>query len=157
VDLFLSLFSSYSLNQKVLKPTRKNNILDLIFESQPGLIQATEIDAPLTKGCDHSIVRFSALAEPVDVERESYLDWNNADYASMKVFIDLVDWSALFAGFPTVNDKWRCFCSIMDHIFDMFVPKKKRKKVGKNLKFPKEIRKLLSKKALSLQKITIFC
>ena len=96
------------------------------------------------------------MAEPVDVERESYLDWNNADYDSMKVFIDLVDWSALFAGFPTVNDKWRCLCSIIDHIFDMFVPKKKRKKVGKRLKFPKEIRKLLSKKRLAYKKLRSF-
>ena len=128
---FLSLFSSYSLTQKVLVPTRKNNTLDLIFESQPGLIQATDIDAPLTKGCDHSIVRFSAVAEPVEPVQEPTFDFNNADYASMKVFLDLIDWSVLFEGCASVDEKWGCFRSIADEVIEMFVPKKTWKKSGK--------------------------
>ena len=62
-DQFLAFFTSHSLTQKVLTPTRNQNTLDLVFESEPGLILDVETDAPLSATCDHDIVRFNVAIE----------------------------------------------------------------------------------------------
>ena len=152
-DQFLSLFSSYSLSQKVLLPTRKQNTLDLIFENQAGLILNTDTDAPLTKESDHNIVTFQCVLDPTESSQDFFRDWKNADFTAMSHFLDMVSWTVLFQDCATVNDKWRCFCSVMETLLDLFVPLKKSTNSFCSKKFPKEIRNLLSKKRQAFKKL----
>ena len=142
-DQFLALFSSFSLSQKVLLPTRKHNTLDLIFENQEGLILNTDTDAPLTKESDHNIVTFQCVLDPTKSSDESFQDWKNADFTAMSHFLDMVSWSVLFQDCETVDDKWRCFCSVMKTLFDSFVPLKKSTNGFSSKKIPKRNQKFI--------------
>ena len=152
-NLFLSLFISFGLSQKVLEATRKQNTLDLVFESEPNIVSDVKIDCKLTDKCDHDIVRFSAVIHPPENNDNTYQDWNNADYEGMQAILDSFDWSSLFKNCLSTNDKWNCFKIVMKNLFCTFVPEKKPKRRSNNKKFPKEIQKLLSKKRLAFRKL----
>ena len=151
---FLALFSSFGISQTVLKPTRNERTLDLIFESREGLIIDVETAPGLTHGCDHDIVHFKADISGVINEEEMFFNWNNADYCGLKAILDTISWPALFKKCKNVNDKWSIFKSVMHNLFNIFVPKKLGGgQKNKKQKFPSEIRKLLSKKRCAHKKL----
>lgn len=150
---FLEMFLSYGITQKVLVPTRKKNTLDLIFESQEGLVIECLTDAALATGCDHDIVRFNANINVCFCNEELFDDWNNADYSGMKVMLDTISWRALFQNCSSVNDKWCVFKTVMQDMFNVFVPKRSNKSTPKRQSFPKEIQKLLIKKRAAHRKL----
>ena len=149
---FLALFQSFGLQQKVTSPTRNRNTLDLIFESQPGIILDVEIDAPLGKG-DHSTVNFGSPMFSEILCTKSYYCWNDADYVGIMAFLETLCWPVLFSTCSSLEDKWCCFRSVMGEIFDLFVPKKSSRKKSKKKKFPSNIKKLLTKKRLAFKKL----
>ena len=54
-DLFMEHMMSFGFCQLIEQPTRGDNILDLLFVSEPNLIQNVVIQPPIP-GCDHNLV-----------------------------------------------------------------------------------------------------
>ena len=55
-DIFLDRMVSLGLSQLIREPThRSGNVLDLVFVSEPNLIQNLEVKPPIP-GCDHHLV-----------------------------------------------------------------------------------------------------
>ncbi len=50
------------LTQVVIQPTRENNILDLVLESDPDLVRDCEVGEKLG-GYDHNIIRFNVCVQ----------------------------------------------------------------------------------------------
>ena len=60
--LMLSYCQAFSLQQIVLEPTREENILDLIFTSNPSLVHIVEVKARIS---DYEFVIVNADLRPV--------------------------------------------------------------------------------------------
>jgi hypothetical protein len=77
------------------------------------------------------------------------LDWQAADFVSINNSLSSVDWHSLFGYCFTANDIWVKFKEIVWPIIHLYVPLKliNHFKKYRPRYYPKEIRKLLSKKA----------
>ncbi len=59
---FIEMAEDAFLTQTVTQPTRENNILELVFPSDPDLIRHWKVGEKLD-GCDHHLIRFNMKTE----------------------------------------------------------------------------------------------
>jgi hypothetical protein len=122
---FLDVILNNFWTQHVSRPTREDNILDLVISSEEGMVENLTVDEHLGNS-DHNMVCFQLVCETkitaVDQVRYNY---NKGDYNGMHAFLSLVNWN-----FDELNvdDMW---CKFRDTILQMvkqFVPISKQKK-----------------------------
>ena len=108
------------LTQWVDKPTRGNNILDLIFSSEDDLISGVSVGEKLGKS-DHNIVRFE-IETNFAISKNTYsrLDFRRANFESLRLKIREMQRSS------TVDNesRWQYFKTSFMESQDTCVPKK---------------------------------
>ncbi len=69
------------MTQIISQPTRENNILDLVFVTDPDLVCEGKVGEILS-GCDHHLIRFSIRTEHELIENASKIpDYRNANFS----------------------------------------------------------------------------
>ena len=123
-SVFLNMFISFGLYQKVLEPTRGSAILDLLFVNEPLMIlNDPKILPPLTETCDHSIVTFDLNINPArhDVPTKKY-DWNKLDSDLLFLKLNDVDWDSLLGISGDINFMWDSFSNFCSGLINQCVP-----------------------------------
>ena len=115
-NLLLDFIATNFLTQAIHKPTRKNEILDLMLTNKPQYVIETNISSTtlsdhdmveLTLGFDLLNTKQNQVNNIPDIDPISYraLDVHNSDYESMNKELSRVDWQSLWATCQEENDE----------------------------------------------------
>ena len=135
-NLLLTFMSDHLLNQYILIPTRKNNILDLFMTSNDRLVSC--VSSTETDLSDHNLVDIMLSFNPLSTEQHQLhtlhfepnsfqsLNFDKADIEQIKSKLSEVNWQELrdistFEEFPIL------FTLTLLQICQMFTPAKKVK------------------------------
>jgi hypothetical protein len=167
---FLSYFTSNSLVQLVNFPTREDNILDVILSDNPQQICNIRSCAPIGSS-DHLSVLYelvlnsdtvtNVFIDPTSTQDSYRFNFSNfkydrADWASIRTSLSVIDWFYVFDECVSTDQCWTNICSILQDVFNTFIPKKNIPKPGhrncgskiqyKRKVYSKRIRRALNKK-----------
>jgi len=93
--------------QHVLYPTRNEAILDLIFTSDPDLVNDVQIMENLGTS-DHNMITFTVQFKHDDVRNERIIrDYHKGDYDGIRNELKNVDWDGMLAN--DMEDSWSKF------------------------------------------------
>jgi hypothetical protein len=124
---FVDLTQNCFLHQHVHKPTRGNNILDLVLTTEPAMIEELQVLEPLATG-DHSKVMFQLIIETESNEQKvDRWMFKRADFDEINQFLSLQDWDHLFKN-KNVDDKWMELKMILQKVIEKYVPKSANKR-----------------------------
>ena len=105
-DLLMQLANEFNLTQTVSRPTRHNNILDLIFTS-PNITIDINPPIPIAPASDHNVITSDILFENFDAQKEETASVENAspslndfhylraDKKALKNALNTTDWETL--------------------------------------------------------------
>jgi len=85
VTYFVNVINNNFLTQHVKKPTRGNNILDLVLTTEEGMVSDVIVTCPIATS-DHNVVKFQ-LHCSTDHKNYSviWLDYNKGNYLQLHV------------------------------------------------------------------------
>jgi hypothetical protein len=124
-DCLISFCQQHSLDQLVSEPTRYDNILDLLFVSDPHVVTNYIITPPLSTG-DHNVVLFSTVglvsADNHEIVREriSIALWNEDAISKAEQFIYSFDWSSILVYSISPEEIWQGFKNVLLHCVSTF-------------------------------------
>ena len=148
-----SLFKFYTdlgLTQLVNESTRINNILDLLFVSDPMLISELTVLPPFGSS-DHNSFSFTVCIN-TDVKRycvdtrKMFYCWKKADWTLLNDYFLCTDWKLLLSSCVSTNDCWAKFTDVLDQGCKLFVPCNNHKVERKAPRRSKIVRRLMNKK-----------
>ncbi len=149
---FLDFVDNAALSQLVLEPTCFDNILDLIFTTDPLFVSSVKVVEGFANS-DHSAVTFfvcGSITEcPLVTTQER--NFRKMDIGLAKYLLSKTDWLALFE--PANGDAnilWAIFLQVINEVFDVTVPTKPSQ--SRHGCYPKPVQKLLSKKRFLYRK-----
>jgi ribonucleases P/MRP protein subunit RPP40 len=120
---FLNLVNDCFLVQHVLKPTRGDNTLDLIFSTEENMVENLETDCPISKS-DHCIIKFKVLFSNEIISREEIkYDYLKGNYNSIKDTLINIDWKTKFADLNT-HQMWIAFKNELNEVKEQYIPRK---------------------------------
>jgi hypothetical protein len=152
---FLDCFRKHGLFQQVQKPTRKNNILDLVFTSEPFLAAGIDILPPMAN-CDHSMVHFTVNIEvggETTPEQPPKPIWADMDITGACAILSSVDWVDVFSPCLNMEQVWSTFTNICYLVIHETVPHTKQKRPQFKRCYPKHIQRLIVNKRKVFRKI----
>jgi ribonucleases P/MRP protein subunit RPP40 len=121
---FIKLVNDCFLTQHVKEATRDANILDLVFTSEPNMVEEVLVRNPIAN-CDHNVLvwnfKCSTVVEQKELKEYSYV---NGNYVKIGECLDKVDWEKEFKE-RSVNDMWNFFLKILVNLRDTYVPERK--------------------------------
>lgn len=118
---FLKLIQDCFLFQHVNKPTRGDNILDLILSSEENIVEGVQIWEHLGKS-DHSMVNWKLVVDlPHYVNNKVLRNFNMANYKLINEYLSKINWDSVLNGF-NVEEQWKIFCNIVNKLVGMYVP-----------------------------------
>ena len=132
-DFYNNLLES-ALSQHVHKPTRGDNVLDLIFSTTDDLVGNVNI-GPEFSASDHRIVSFSInfeIFKESDSE-EKILLYNKGNYERVRTILADVDWNRLLDE-VNIEEAWSNFTNILDKAVENCIPASKRRAQNKSKK-----------------------
>lgn len=142
-ERFLKLVQDCFLFQHILVPTRGDNILDLVFSTEEGMVGDISVEEPLGTG-DHSMVFFAfyGLVNGENSIFKSGLNYSKANYKGISDILRIVNWDNEFVGLDT-NDMWERFKFYMTDAIKKYIPEFKPKgyQDNRNMWYTKEIDK----------------
>lgn len=156
---FIDCVRENALVQQVNFATRKNNILDLVFTNDPFLIHDVNVDVPFSTS-DHNSVNFKlSFCNTVFLSQSDTIfnDFSTVDWVRFNEFFENIDWSAVYSNVADGDQLWSAFSSTLNDAILQFAPisiKHVRKSAA--CTYPKNIRKLVSKKSLLWKKAKRF-
>ena len=128
-EKFLELIEDCFLHQHVTEPTRGNNILDLIFTTEEGMVSNLTIESPINSS-DHSTISFNLtcatsnhLLEDNNINNYNY---NIANFQYIKTEIEKIEWDRSFEN-KSVEEMWNIFLKFIKQIIEENIPKYKKK------------------------------
>ncbi len=144
---FLNLTIEKGLSQLTPEPTRGDNLLDLVFSSEPFLISTISVEEPFG-GSDHKAVHFtSTIYSSPEFSNRTRYDYRRADYVSIAQALDQTDWPSVFQSCSTVQQMWDAFLDHLRPLIDQFVPQT-QVKARPGRKWSQRIRSLFRKQKL---------
>jgi len=151
-QVILNFSNELGLTQLMLKPTRKQNVLDLLFVNEPLLIADLICDVPFCTS-DHDSITFNIFAVRVDAvptcDALPIRLWKRANWDLLGDFFYSYDWDALLCRGDVSNANVclnNCSCVITERI-SLYVPMTKLRTTTKNNKHhDRNIQKLICKK-----------
>ena len=147
-QMFLDAILDSYLVQVIDKPTRGDNILDLILTSNEALVENINIEEPFASS-DHCVVKFDITCNIIRKDwKLCYYDYRHGNYEAMKVYLAEMDWN-IFINCKDVIEVWSRFIKMMKDLVVKFVPKKMRETVKKPMWWNKHIQNLGRKKTRS--------
>lgn len=132
-NVLLEFTRTLSLSQCVDKPTRGNNILDIVLTSHPHLINNCRVLPPLPK-LDHSLVVFKLDVFVPRIQPKLIRDYKNVDWERVRSQIASIDWDSLLAQVDQTPDT--IYSTFLEHIYpilDQNVPYRKLTKAHSGL------------------------
>jgi hypothetical protein len=89
---FIDLIQDCFLEQHVKEATRGNKTLDLVFSTEPTLVEDVTIGCPVANS-DHNVIYFK-IPRRVDqkVSKQEVFNYHKAEYDKICDTLDLVDW-----------------------------------------------------------------
>ena len=131
LDLSQDLF----LTQHIKENTREDAILDLIFSSEPGMIDNVKIREKFGEGYEHSsdhrIVLFDMILQThMKSDNRMMYDYNKADIPGMIKFMEGVKWEEEFIG-KNVEEMWNVFTYNVGDCRESHIPKRKKRRSNK--------------------------
>ena len=120
-EILLETIGDHLLTQVLNHPTRKDNILDLFFTSNPNLINRTITAPPLTSDTDHDIVFIdinTCASVPKKTPTTKFL-YNKADWDAMKK-----EMSNYILPNTSVQHQWDHLQSFLQNSMKQFIPTK---------------------------------
>ncbi len=95
-DLYSSLLES-DLLQHVKKPTRENNILDLILTTTENPVSKVDV-GPIFSASGHRIITFNIKVKEtiVNAGKENVPDFRRANFARLRSMLQNSDWNEIF-------------------------------------------------------------
>ena len=137
---FKNLILDCYLYQHVKEPTREHNILDLVITSSGERIDNVDIEEPLGSS-DHNSLLWEYKCNIPSINRPLYYrQYNKTDWASMRAWLENVDWN-VGEGLSTADADSIKLTGIIKIAVDKFVPLKRRSRNKKP--------KWMNKKAIS--------
>ena len=146
--LFLDTIINLGFQQFVDKPTRGENILDIVLCNDPMLISDIVISEPFSTS-DHASLRFvlnqkklvydisaksamrSKTTNTSNIDTNRYtnplmsVNWNRTNWDSLSTFIAHYDWNLCFSNPYDSNACWNVFLAVLQFAILWFVPKYK--------------------------------
>ena len=130
-ELYNNLLES-ALSQHVHKPTRGNNILDLIFSTNDSLISNVNI-GPEFGTSDHKIVSFNVNLEvyKTNSSEEQVYMYRRGNYEQIRTILSDVDWN-LISDTTDIDESWEKFTNILNNTVKSCIPVCKRRSSNNN-------------------------
>ena len=162
--IFLDFFYNNSLYQLVNKPTRvggpsrNGSILDLIFCNDTNFVHNVNVTAPFSSS-DHCTVEFD-IFDNVKVSQDviSSFDFNKADWASLALHLNNINFFDLFSSCDDVCSVVNNFYSVIFEAFNRFVPLRTCTNFNSKYRshYPFKIRRLFCKKSAAWKQYRSF-
>jgi Reverse transcriptase (RNA-dependent DNA polymerase)/Endonuclease-reverse transcriptase len=130
--------------QVVDEPTRGENILDLLFCSNPALLEKIQVKEPFANS-DHNSIIFDIFWNNLPFSEPVSKNFFKADYDSIKAALSIISWRDTFSVCANVEEFWQIFSAILNSLIEKFVPLRGPNPKSKNF-ISKDFKKLLSKK-----------
>jgi len=104
--------------------TRNNSILDLVFTSEPDMIDSVSVLGCLADS-DHNILQWTVSLSPTTaLFNRSSLDYSKADFLAIRRALKDIDWAVTLKG--DANEQWGAtFTSVMKKLESQHIPLKK--------------------------------
>ena len=132
-DAFVKTILYLHLTQIVLKNTREDAILDLIFLSDPEVFLNVDIIEPLGSS-DHNMILAELDLMPI-LHRENHMpsrDYQKANWLDYQYLLSVVDWRNIFES-TDIDVVWNNCCTRLNQIMDLSIPLKKHSHRNKPL------------------------
>ena len=117
------------LTQHVKEATRGTNILDLVFSSEPGMVEGLTVECPIATS-DHNVILWRVGC---DVVQESggqrVRSYHKGNYKEINRELEEMDWIGLLSNLQ-VNEMWKVFLERVLGIRDKYVPEREEKLRG---------------------------
>ena len=152
-DLYTSLLES-ELHQHVNKPTRENNILDLLLTTTENLVSEVKV-GPVFSSSDHRLITFNIKVKEnkVNASKEKVPDYQKANFTRLRSILHNFDWSELSKE-TDIDKMWKAFTTKLNNAVELCVPSRNRRPLTKNK--PKwwnnEIKSILTLKKCAFNK-----
>lgn len=122
---FLDLSQDCFLFQKVLEPTRGENILDLILTNEESMVEEVEVIEPLGKS-DHNLIEFAIITEVTLIPwSKTYLNYKRTDLKGFRRHMNQVNWENRLEG--TASEMWEVYKDVFQKGVQLYVPVGQRK------------------------------
>ena len=107
---FLELMNDYFLSQLNNKPTRRNNVLDLVLTNVPNLVNIHEVLSPTEAEVftHHNIILFDVLISPkspVNMNRTVY-DYQRGNFDALRSSLESENLSNLISVEGDIDHDW---------------------------------------------------
>ena len=124
---FLDIVQDNFLSQHVVDPTRGQNVLDLVFSSEPDLITECIVEGKIGS-TDHNTVIFSAAIKQRNLNERSFSRRNfwKMDVGSFLSDLKGYDWNSLLIGHA--EQQWNMLMGTLNNLISKHVPFVERRK-----------------------------
>lgn len=120
--LFCDCILDNFLTQHVFMPTRGENILDLVFSSEPDLVSNVQVINGLADS-DHCMLLYNMhMKSAENMVSKIVFDYNKGDFESFKQELQKIDWCSLFQG--DVLSCWSIFKTILLDLESKYIHKR---------------------------------
>ena len=118
---FLDFTINKGLSQVVNFPTRNENLLDLIFISEPDLVQCPSEGMPIYN-CDHKTVLANIMIQKPKNILIRKRDYARCDFESLNNELQNENWDVLLAENGTLNANWNNFLTNLRTKINRYAP-----------------------------------
>ena len=96
-EKLLHLSQNLFFTQHVLEKTRKESTLDLVFSSEPGMVDDLDVKEEFGESnehqSDHRVILFQMNLKPVTIlDNKESCHYNKTDFSAMIIFMRSVNW-----------------------------------------------------------------
>ena len=149
-EKLLDICRDHSLEQMQLKPSRGENILDIILTNRPSLFNNVSL---IPGVADHDTICTDTLIKPTYVKqkRRTIYSFHKADWVSIKAAMKEAC-SKIAKSDKSVDEMWADFKKAIDEIMDSKIPSKLSSKIRQIPWLTKSDRKKIAKKHRLYQK-----
>jgi len=177
-DIVQKIFHDFTTDQGLVQfvnsPTRGSNILDIVLCNDPLFISDVQTTVPFSNSDHNSIVCvlnvaisksavnsncYNQLSSNIGFKCNTIL-WAKANWSQLEIFYSQLDWDVIISTCSNSDECWNSFYDTICMGIKYFIPSRSVKcnKTGKNFKqskYPKRIKKLLSRKAVLWRKLRV--
>ena len=132
------------LHQCVKLPTRNENILDLVFETEENLVKSVDITPPLGSS-DHSSVTFQIKMQVESKKVNKKPNFKKANIAMMREELEQINWSTTLEN-KTTEEAWSLLAETVDGLIEKHVPLQAEASRNKSKWATAEAKKLIKRK-----------
>ncbi len=122
-DIFVEQMVLMGLTQQISDQTHiHGNTLDLVFTSEPNLLQNISVQPPIP-GCDHHLITGLLCVKSESAATAASFQFSKGNYVALDAALAQVDWSLVFLGVFDIDLLWDTFITILFNFVEQFVPK----------------------------------